>query len=219
MLFLLSFCNNYKKSEINSNNFIDTIYYSNSEDNNESKETKKHHSSNTIHSIKTDSFNKKNIKIWYDKISYNEISISKIYLNSHVDSLIKRFGKPDSIKKCFSYFEETYFYLYYYGTSGTRYHKQKVSYIYGPSIFTIENNLITGFDISHNQFIIDKYNMMIGDSCEKLIKIFPLSYENRYPKGDHMQRMKVHIGDGETFFILFGINYGKLVNYYTWTST
>ena len=35
MLFLLSFCNNYKKSEINSNNFIDTMYYTNSEDNND----------------------------------------------------------------------------------------------------------------------------------------------------------------------------------------
>lgn len=125
----------------------------------------------------------------YDVMHYKSLSVCGVFLGAKKEILLKMFGKPDAIRTKTNEFD------------GTNYSE----YVYGNSVFFVSRNVFEGFQLRDDIFQLDKVNLKVGDSIDKLRQTFPVSFKNRYEEMNETV-VKVRI-DATDSYILF--HYGK----------
>ena len=135
----------------------------------------------------------------YDVIDQYDVFVNQIPLVSKRTDVIKRFGKPEKIKR-----EEGIEGIYWF------------NYYYKKSTFQIDPvGDFMGFKILDSSFILSfrSTKVRIGDSFYILKKIFPKSYKNYTTTKSKYLRVRIKDNDA---YVLFTIASSIIIQVHTW---
>ena len=134
-----------------------------------------------------------------DNIPVKQVSISGVSIGSDVTSILKKFGKPDSITLSFNEMHDIW----------------EKRYEYENSFFIASDNHFKGFKILDSTFYFDFGKIKITDDEKKLKQLFPNSYKNRYLNSSNNELVKVRIGNSDDYCI-FILQEKKIIEIHTW---
>jgi hypothetical protein len=135
----------------------------------------------------------------YDVIEYYEVFVNQVPMVSKKAVVIRKIGKPDSIKRVEG-IEDIYWFDYYYKRS---------------SIQIDPEGDFMGFNISDSFFTLTfkSTKIKIGQSANDLKKLFPKSYKHYTTTKTKYFRIKIKDNDS---YILFTIKSNVITQVHTW---
>jgi len=141
----------------------------------------------------------------YNFMPFDMSSVSGVRKGTAFNILLDSLGRPDSIK---------------YSYDPITMNDTLKKFYYGSSCFEIKNGVIKEFLINDDCFNLKYKNIKVGNNINKLKRLFPVSYKNRYyPRNDSTAFMMVALQNKNIHldaFIRFRIKKGKIIAFGYW---